>query len=302
MDNNSEGVRSTVGFIGLGIMGLPMARRLLGAGMPLIIWNRTAAHCAPLVDQGASHASSTDDLFERCDVVLLMLVNEAAVDAVLGRDTPAFATRVRGRTVVTLGTTSAAYSAGLEADIRRCGGRYVEAPVSGSRVPAETGALVGMVAGDAQAVASVMPVLAPLCQRLVQCGAVPAALRTKLAVNHFLIVMVTALAEAVSAAEACNVDLDLMQQVLNAGPIASPVLRSKLDKLLRRDLVAEAAISNVATIAALARDQSREAQAAAPLIEAAATLLEAACSRGLGDLDMAAVFQPVARIAEAHLQ
>jgi 3-hydroxyisobutyrate dehydrogenase len=179
----------------------------------------------------------------------------------------------------------------LDADIRSCGGRYVEAPVSGSRIPAEQGQLVGMLAGDAQALARVEPLLAPLCQTLVHCGAVPAALRTKLAVNHFLIVLVTALAEAVAAAEASDVDLELLQQVLDAGPMASAVSRAKLRKLVTREFSAEAAIGDVAQIATLVRDQARAAQIDVPLIESTARLFESARARGLRELDMAAVLQ-----------
>jgi len=281
-----------LGFIGVGTMGLPMATRLLAAGLPLVVWNRTATKCAPLVACGAQLANSVDALFQQCAVVFLMLLDHGAVDATLGRGTPAFAHRVCNRTVVMLGTTSAMYSAGLDSDIRRCGGRYVEAPVSGSRVPAEQGTLVGMMAGDADSVERIEPLLGHLCQTIVRCGAVPAALRTKLAVNHYLIVLVTALAETVAAADASGVDLALFQKVLDAGPMASDVSRIKLHKLLNRDFSPQAAIRDVAQIAVLVRDQARAGQVDARLIEAATQMFDAARMRGLSDLDMAAVLQP----------
>ena len=106
-----------------------------------------------------------------------------------------------------MSTTAPDYSRGLEADIVGAGGRYVEAPVSGSRVPAEQGALVGMLAGDPAAVAEVEPLLRPMCERSFVCGAVPQALRMKLAVNLFLITTVTGLAEAVHSAERHGIDL-----------------------------------------------------------------------------------------------
>ena len=130
----------SIGFLGIGTMGLPMANRLLSAGVALRVWNRTSGRCAPLVARGTIEASSVDALFEACSIVMLMLLDQQAVDATLQRGSPAFERRVRGRTLVMLGTTSADYSAGLDADVRRHGGRYVEAPVSGSRGPAEDGA------------------------------------------------------------------------------------------------------------------------------------------------------------------
>jgi len=137
-----------VGFIGLGVMGQPMALNLARAGTALVVWNRTAARAEPLRAVGAEVASSPAEVFERAHVVFLMLADEAATDRALGRRTPDFAVRVTGRTVVHMGTTSPEYSRELEADVRAAGGRYTEAPVSGSRVPAEAGQLVAMLAGE----------------------------------------------------------------------------------------------------------------------------------------------------------
>ena len=280
------------GFIGLGTMGAPFATRLLDAGVALTVWNRTPERCAPLVARGAVRASDVAEVFATCATVMLMLLDEAAVDAVLARGTPAFDERVCGTTLVMLGTTSAGYSAQLANDVRRCRGTYVEAPVSGSRVQAEDGALVGLLAGEAASLDRVVPLLAPSCRTLVRCGEVPAALRTKLAVNHYLIVLVTALAEAFAAADAAGVDPRVLRSVLDAGPMASAVSRIKLDKLVSGDFTAQAAIRDVATIADLAAGQARDAGVEAPLIDVAARLFRRAHARGLGAFDMVAVLQP----------
>jgi 3-hydroxyisobutyrate dehydrogenase len=284
----------SIGFIGLGTMGMPMAGRLLDAGLPLVVWNRSPERCTPLVSRGAVSARSVADIFERCKVVMLMLLDENAVDSVLGRGTPAFARLVRGVTLVMLGTTSATYSARLAAEVQACGGAYVEAPVSGSRIPAEEGALVGMLAGSPSNLDRVEPLLAPLCRTLVRCGDVPAALKTKLAVNHYLIVLVTALAEAFASARAAGVDPRIFQEVLDAGPMASAVSRMKLGKLVTGDFTAQAAIRDVATIAELVSDQAKAAGIDAPLIEIAARQFRLALGRGMGALDMAAVLHPEA--------
>jgi len=127
------------GFIGLGTMGEPMALNLVKAGTPLTVWNRSASKCEALADAGAAVASGVGDLFARCPVVILMLADGAAIDAVLARGEPAFAKRVEGRTLINMATVQPGYSRALEADIRAAGGRYVEVPVSGSRKPAEGG-------------------------------------------------------------------------------------------------------------------------------------------------------------------
>ncbi|MBS0194150.1 MAG: NAD(P)-dependent oxidoreductase [Proteobacteria bacterium] len=278
-----------VGFIGIGHMGLPMAGNLLRAGIDLVVWNRTPERCDALVAQGARRACSVDDLFARSRVVLTMLRDAAALDAVLGRRTPRFAARMSGRVVVQLGTIAPTHSLELESDILAAGGCYVEAPVSGSRAPAEQGQLVGMVAGAPTAVEFVLPLLDPLCTRVFHCGPVPGAMRMKLAANHFLIGMVAVLAETAHAAVRGGLNLALLEQVLDVGPMASAVSRAKMGKLVRADDSPQAAIRDVATIAELVRDECARVHAHAPLIGQSAALYRAACASGCGDADMVAV-------------
>jgi 3-hydroxyisobutyrate dehydrogenase len=254
-----------------------------------VVWSRRPQSCASLVAAGAIAAPDVDAVVAQVRTVLLMLRGDAAIDSALGRGSEAFRRRVAGRLLVHLGTTAPEWSIAFERDVRACGGRYVEAPVSGSRGPAEQGALVGMLAGDPAALDEVEPLLAPLCRRVVRCGPVPGALRLKLAVNHYLITTVAALAETVHAAAAIGVDLAALRDVLDAGPMASDVSRTKLARLIDGDYAAQAAIVDVAEIARLVADQARAGGAHAPLIEHSAALFAAAAAEGRGALDMAAV-------------
>jgi 3-hydroxyisobutyrate dehydrogenase len=284
----------TLGFIGLGNMGLAMARRLAASGAELVVWNRTPGKADALGPRVRAAASSAQ-VFAQAPIVILMLANAGAIDEVLARSTSEFAGRVRGRTVVHMGTTAPAYSAALEADILAAGGRYVEAPVSGSRVPAEQGTLVGMLAGAPEAVAEVAPVLRPMCEQVFVCGAVPQALRMKQAVNLYLITMVTGLAEAVQFAEGSGLDLSVLRAVLDAGPMASKVSTIKLAKLVERDYGVQASVSDVLMNANLIHDAAREAGLPSPLLDHARTLFARAESIGQGRADMAAVILAYAR-------
>ncbi|MFD9981917.1 NAD(P)-dependent oxidoreductase [Streptomyces massasporeus] len=278
-----------VGFIGLGVMGRPMALNLARAATPLVVWNRTPERCDPLHAAGAEVAASAAEVFDRASTVFLMLADETSVDAVLGRGTPDFAPRVAGHTVVHMGTTSAEYSGGLQEDIRAAGGRYVEAPVSGSRVPAERGELVGMLAGDDDAVAAVRPLLAPLCRETFGCGAVPGALLLKFSVNLFLIAVVTGLAEAFHFAERHGLDQRLFRNVLDAGPMASAVSRGKAPKLLERDFSVQAAAADVLKNNRLIAEAARKADLASPLLDVCHALYDETVRRGHGGEDMVAV-------------
>jgi 3-hydroxyisobutyrate dehydrogenase len=228
-------------------------------------------------------------------IVILMLANGGAIDAVLARGTPNFAARVRGRTVVHMGTTAPEYSKALEAELISAGGSYVEAPVSGSRVPAEQGKLVGMLAGEPGAIATVRPLLQAMCAQTFVCGAVPQALRMKLSVNLFLITMVTGLAEAVHFAEQSGVDLSVFRDIVDAGPMASKVSSIKLAKLVEKDYSVQASISDVLMNTRLIADAAREGDIASPLLNMCRDLFARTEELGHGTADMAAVILALAR-------
>src|SRR3984957_2307257 len=274
-------------------MGEAMALNLVKAGTRLVVWNRTPAKAEILAAAGAGLAPEEADVFARCQTVILMLVDGGAIDMVLGRGSGAFATRVSGHTLVHMGTTSPTYSRGLEAEIRSAGGRYVEAPVSGSRKPAEEGQLVAMLAGDADAITDVRPLLSPMCRETMVCGLVPNALLMKLSVNLFLISLVTGLAEAVHFAHRNGLDLHQLLAVLNVGPMASDVSRVKGPKLVGRDFAVQAAISNVLENNRLIAEVARGVGIASPLLDVCHALYGEAFALGLGGADMVAVLKAV---------
>ena len=282
----------SIGFLGLGLMGQPMALNLARAGAEPIVWNRSPERCDPVRAAGAKVADSPAEVLRQAEIVLLMLADDAAIDAVLGRGTEAFSA-VAGRTIVHMGTTSPEYSRGLEEAVRVAGGQYVEAPVSGSSKPAEAGELVAMLAGEPAAVAAIRPVLGPLCRQTFDCGPVPNALLTKLAVNIFLITLVTGLAEATHFAAGHGLDLAQFAEVLDAGPMASSVSQVKIRKLVTGDLGAQASIANVLENNRLIAEQARATGIAVPLLDICHSLYGETLALGLGGADMVAVLRAI---------
>jgi 3-hydroxyisobutyrate dehydrogenase len=289
----SEEAHVNVGFIGLGVMGQPMALSLARAGTALVVWNRSADKSEALRAAGARVASTPADVFEDARVVILMLADGGAIDSVLSRGAPDFDARVAGHVIVQMGTTSPEYSTGLDADIRAAGGSYVEAPVSGSREPAEAGQLVAMLAGELAAVEEVRPLLQPMCHQTITCGTVPHALLMKLSVNLFLITMVTGLAEAAHFADRHGLDMQQFLGVLDAGPMASSVSRVKAVKLVARDFAVQAAISDVLKNNRLIAEAARQARIASPLLDICHELFGETQALGLGSTDMAAVIRAI---------
>ncbi len=286
-----------VGFVGLGFMGEPMALNLLKAGTPLMVWNRSPGKLAALAEAGAGVellvAPDLDALFAGTEVVILMLADEAAIDAVLARGSPAFGARVKDHIVVHMGTTPTAYSRALESELRAAGGHYVEAPVSGSRKPAEAGQLVAMLAGEPDAVARVQPLLAPMCKQTLVCGAVPAGLSMKLAVNLYLLTTMAGLAESFHFAEQHGLDLAQFSAIINAGQMASDLSRVKLPKLVEHDFSVHAAITDVFKNNRLVSQAARGAGIASPMLDVCHDLYAETQALGHGGEDMAAVVKAI---------
>jgi 3-hydroxyisobutyrate dehydrogenase len=283
----------SVGFLGLGVMGRPMATNLLRSGVSLVSWTRSGV---PL--DGAENARSVAEVFGKAGTVLMMLANGEVIDEVLGRGTEEFARLVKGHTVVHMGTTSPEYSAGLEEAVREAGGRYVEAPVSGSRGPAENAQLVAMVAGGDGDRERIRELIAPMCRQAVDCGPVPNALLMKLAVNTFLISMVAGLAESFHFAEGHGLDLALLRDVLDAGPMASFVSRGKADMLVSREFPVQAAIADVHYNNRLVTAAAKHKGIASPLLDVCEELFAETEALGHGKADMAAVVTAIAARTE----
>jgi 3-hydroxyisobutyrate dehydrogenase len=284
-------MNARIGFAGLGTMGVPMAHSLLRAGVPLRVWNRHAAKCAPLVAAGAVAAASVDALFAQTQTILLMLADEAAIDAVLARGTSTFAARVKGRTLVNMGTVATDYSQTLCGEIRAAGGAYVEAPVSGSRKPAEAGQLVGLVAGRDAEVARVRSLMAPMCSKTVACGDVPNALLMKHATNMLLIPIMAGLSHAARFAKLAGLDLAVFSDVPLSGQMASDLLRAKLPKLVAADFAPQAAVRNVRTSADAAILAAGLCGFDPPILETCRALLVAAEAQGRGEDDAMALVE-----------
>jgi 3-hydroxyisobutyrate dehydrogenase len=276
-----------------------MARNLAAAGLPLQVWNRSELATTWFRENGVNVAPTATDVFENCSTIILMLANSAAIDAVLERGTQQLQRHVAGRTIVNMGTTSPQYSQELERDIVSAGGRFVECPVSGSRVPAEEGSLVALLAGADGAVDEVRALIAPMCAHSFKCGAVPRALVTKLAVNHFLITMVTGLVEAAHFAQCHELDLEQFSEVIRAGPMASKVSTGKLQKIASGDLSAQASLGDVLMNTELIVDAARRAGIASPLLDNCLYLYREAEGLGLGGRDMIAVLASLEELTAA---
>lgn len=272
-----------IGLIGVGTLGEPVARHLVAAGHDLTLFNRTRGK-AEAVD-GAHVAESAAALIEACDIVFLVLPTEAASDAVLE------GAALAGKAIVQLATTSTGYSSSLARRIRDAGGSYVEAPISGSRIPAERGELVAMLAGEEDAKAHVRPLFDPFCAHVLDCGAVPKGLAMKLASNLVLGPVMIGIVEGMAFARRSGLDLEQFAALLNGSQMASPIMATKLAKILSGDWSPQAGISNVITSAGDAAAMAADMGMERTMLDNVIAYARQAEALGLGEEDIAALFK-----------
>ncbi|WP_188035406.1 NAD(P)-dependent oxidoreductase [Pseudomonas sp. EZ-C24] len=207
-----------LGFAGIGLMGLPMCRRLLAAGYPLTVWNRSPHKCAELVAAGARLAASPAELSQYSDMVLLCLADTSVVRQVVFGEQGVAAGGRHGQLLVDLSSLEPSATRAMAAELAaRCGMAWLDAPVSGGTAGATAGSLAIMVGGAAQDLARARPVLMQLGQRVTHMGAVGAGQVTKACNQMIVACNALVIAEVVALAERSGVDASLIAEALAGG-------------------------------------------------------------------------------------
>lgn len=214
----------TVSVLGLGIMGSAMAHRVAGAGLPTTVWNRSAAR-AEAFRGVAAVANSPDSAVAGADIVLTMLFDAEAVRTVMAAALPAMRSGAIWLQCSTIGVEAAREFAGLAA---AAGVRFVDAPVLGTKAPAQAGTLTSLVAASDAALAEVQPVLAATSAKVVRAGAeAPAASGLKLAMNAWIATITAGIAQSLAIATRLGLDPELVLEALQGGAADSPYAHLK---------------------------------------------------------------------------
>ena len=225
----------SVGFVGLGTMGAPMARNLLEAGFALIVNNRTRSKEEPLAELGATRASTPSDAASAADVVVTMVSDTPDVERVLFGEGGVAGGAREGTVVVDMSTISPDATRRFAQRLAERGIRYVDAPVSGGSEGAENGTLTIMCGGDAADVERVRPVLEALGSKITHIGPLGSGQLTK-AVNQIIIGgYFLALAEGLTFGVKAGLDMDKVVEAISAGMCRSAVLDMRAPNMLRDD-------------------------------------------------------------------
>lgn len=283
-----------VGFVGLGIMGQGMARNLIASGRRLLVWNRSAAKCDALAELGAEVASSPRQVAEQCGTTYAMLTDPEVARAVhLDERNGTLYGLGAGRALVECSTLDAETMREFASAARGRGGRFLEAPVSGSKVPAEQGALIFMCAGDRDVYDAVADNdLDAMGKAARYYGAeVGRGTHMKLAVNMIMGGMMACAAEGASLVRSVGLPPGELSDILDMGAMSNPMFSLKLPKVARGEFEPNFPLKHQQKDMRLALQLADEHAQPLPVSASANELYKSARQGGLGDLDFSAVTQ-----------
>lgn len=284
---SSTGDLPTVALLGVGTMGAGMGRNICRAGLPLRVWNRNRDKAEALSGAGATVAATPADAVEGADLVVTMLFDAAGVEDVIGRAAGHYQPHATWLQMSTVGVEGAGR---LAAVADRLGLSYVDAPVLGTKKPAEDGALVILASGPDSAATACAPVFDAVGSRTIWVGPAGAGTRLKLVANAYVLTVLEGIAESLALARELGLDPRLFLQAVAGGAMDAPYVGLKGNAMLSGELAPAFTLAGATKDAGLILDAARSVGFDMGMTEAARRHLQRAMDAGHGDKDMAATY------------
>jgi 3-hydroxyisobutyrate dehydrogenase-like beta-hydroxyacid dehydrogenase len=272
-----------VAFLGLGIMGRPMAANLVKAGHEVTVWNRT-----PKDVEGARTAASPAEAARGAEVVWMCVSDTAAVESLLFDPQGVEGSLAEGMTIVDSSTISPSATRKFADRVRPRGVQYVDAPMTGSKVGAEGGTLIFIVGGDEPVLEHLKPLFNAMGKQVFRMGETSKGHAAKLAMNLQIALIYEGFAEGLTLASKLGVDAATLLPVVQASMIRSGVIEYKAPFVLKRDFTANFPLRLMHKDIRLALSAAKEARVKLPALETVEEVYEMATEDGHGDLDYAA--------------
>jgi 3-hydroxyisobutyrate dehydrogenase len=240
VDTDDAGKRPQVAVLGTGIMGSAIARNLIAVDLRTTVWDRSPSATGPLSDAGARVARSADEAVQDAPIVITMLPTADVVNAVIfdGKVTQAFS---QGAVWAQMGTIGLAATNEIASQLGklRPDVLFVDAPVSGSKGPAETGQLLILASGPSEASTILNPAFSAIGRKTVWLGEAGQGSRMKLVVNAYMSALIEGVAEALELADQLGVDSSKLAEAIQGGPLDAPIADAKLHLMERGDFAPE---------------------------------------------------------------
>jgi 2-hydroxy-3-oxopropionate reductase len=287
-----------VAFLGLGIMGRPMAANLVKAGHEVAVWNRTPGKEVA----GARAADSPAAAAQGAEVVWLCVADTAAVERVLFGAEGAQNGIASGAIVVDSSTISPSATADFAARLRARGAEYVDAPITGSKIGAESGQLIFMAGGDEAVLARLQPLFDAMGKAVFRMGDVGKGQSAKLAMNLMIALTYEGFAEGLTLATKLGVHAEKLLELIGATMVRSGVVDYKGPFVLRRDFSANFPLRLMHKDIHLMLDAARELRVKLPALETVEEIYEIATEEGQADLDYAATLALLEKWARVEVK
>lgn len=281
----------TIGFIGLGTMGLPMAQNLLKKGFNVIAYNRTGSKVDSLSAQGAESADSPKEVARTADVVVTMLSDNPSVEEVYYGSNGILSGIRPGMTVIDSSTISPGLVRKIASDLQDHMADFLDAPVTGSKPAAIDGTLLFMVGGKKEVLEDVEDILSAMGSKIVHMGPSGSGSKTKLAANAMVGIHAAALMEGLSIATKSGVDPEKFLQIVRGGAANSRQAELKGDKILDRDFSNQFSLKLMLKDLMLGAGLANELRVPMPLLENAKNVFQMGYSKGLGEQDVSSLIQ-----------
>ncbi|EEF41062.1 3-hydroxyisobutyrate dehydrogenase, putative [Ricinus communis] len=287
----ADGSSTRVGFLGMGIMGTPMTQNLIKAGCDVTVWNRTKSKCDPLISLGAKYRPSPEEVAAASDVTFAMLADpESAVEVACGKNGAAGGMGP-GKGYVDVSTVDGGTSKLIGGHIKATGASFLEAPVSGSKKPAEDGQLIFLTAGDKPLYEIVAPFLDIMGKSRFYLGDVGNGAAMKLVVNMIMGSMMATFSEGILLGEKVGLDPNVIVEVVSQGAISAPMYSMKGPSMIKSIYPTAFPLKHQQKDLRLALGLAESVSQPTPIAAAANELYKVAKSHGLSDSDFSAVIE-----------
>lgn len=284
-------MKQNIGFMGMGIMGVAMTANLLKAGFPVTVYNRNAEKARPLLGMGAKMASSPRALAESSDVVIAMVTGPQALQELLFSRDGATEAFTDGKVFINMSSVSPLFTKELAARLDSSGVTFIDAPVSGTKKPAEDGTLIVLAGGPQAKVEELEPLFLAMGKKVVYCGPAGQGSMMKMFINLLLGLMMEGFAEALNFGRMGGLDWEAMLDTVASGPLNCGLFQMKAPVLKEGQFPPAFPLKHMAKDAKFVADMAYELGAPVPAGHAILQAYSAGVAQGWGDLDISAVYK-----------
>jgi 3-hydroxyisobutyrate dehydrogenase-like beta-hydroxyacid dehydrogenase len=291
-----------IGFVGIGLMGQQMSRRLLAAGFPVMVWNRTKARAADLLAAGAAWGESPRALAEASDVVIVMVTDSAASEAVIAGPQGVLAGAHPGLTLIDMGSVAPETSRAMAERARVKGVPMLDAPVTGNPKVASEGKLGIMVGGPQATFDACLPIFQAMGVKIIHVGENGKGTTLKLINNLIMGVAIQAVAEALVLAQKAGIDPAKVQEITSVGGARTGAMETRGRRMITHDFSPHFSANNMYKDLSTALKLADEVGASLPATSIAREMLRAVKSQGKGELDSCAVLTVIEALANTVVE